>query len=111
MNQQVLDLQHEHHAHGTFIYRFSEKEIFKIILQFILFCLGVPANRSILVSQKATFSFWTSIMPIFPVGIPTLEPIWESLEALSWAMNMDPSPAPVSITAEDKHLGSNSLSC
>lgn len=44
MNQQVLDLEHEHHTHGTFVYRFSQKEIFKIILQFILFCLGVPSQ-------------------------------------------------------------------
>lgn len=50
-------------------------------------------------------------MPVSSVGIATLEPTWESLEAWSWAMNMDPSPAPASVTAEDKHLGSNSLSC
>lgn len=42
MNQEVLDLEPEHHAHGTFVYRFSQKDISEIILQVILFCLGVP---------------------------------------------------------------------
>ena len=42
MNQQVLDLEPEHQAHGIFVYRFSQKETFETNLQFILLCPGDP---------------------------------------------------------------------